>query len=132
MMTMDNTSTDNSRFVEANLFVICGSMPTLRKFFKHFAPKLLGGSSSNPSYGASYAVQQGTTAQSRARMQRRQYEQFPEDNELQAYPADDDDDGKSKAQGFTANTIDIGAGEGDDNHSEKAILQTKSFTIQYD
>ncbi|KXJ85327.1 hypothetical protein Micbo1qcDRAFT_107773, partial [Microdochium bolleyi] len=29
-------------FVEANLFIICGSMPTLRKFFKHFAPKLIG------------------------------------------------------------------------------------------
>jgi hypothetical protein len=39
-------------FVEINLFVICGSMPTLRKFLKRFAPKLMGSSikSSNPGY----------------------------------------------------------------------------------
>ncbi|OHW96969.1 integral membrane protein [Colletotrichum incanum] len=37
------------RFVEGNLFVICGSMPTVRKFFEHFAPKLIGSSTSLPS-----------------------------------------------------------------------------------
>ncbi|KAG7424641.1 Leporins efflux protein lepC [Fusarium oxysporum f. sp. raphani] len=32
-------------FVEVNLFIICGCMPTFRKFFKHFAPKWMGSSS---------------------------------------------------------------------------------------
>ncbi|KAH7322386.1 hypothetical protein B0I35DRAFT_498868 [Stachybotrys elegans] len=41
-------------FVEVNLFIICGSMPTLRKFLKRFAPKLMGSShhSSTPGYYA--------------------------------------------------------------------------------
>jgi hypothetical protein len=29
---------------EANLFIVCGSMPTLRKFFKRIAPKWMGSS----------------------------------------------------------------------------------------
>lgn len=35
----------NSRsysIVEANLVIICGSLPTLRKFFRHVAPKIIG------------------------------------------------------------------------------------------
>ncbi|KAF9882082.1 integral membrane protein [Colletotrichum karsti] len=32
-------------FVEVNLFIICGSMPTLRRFFRAIAPKLMGSSS---------------------------------------------------------------------------------------
>ncbi|KAI7159474.1 hypothetical protein KC349_g4108 [Hortaea werneckii] len=31
--------------IEASLVVICGSLPTLRKFFKHFTPDLMGRSS---------------------------------------------------------------------------------------
>ncbi|KAH7038389.1 uncharacterized protein B0I36DRAFT_219936, partial [Microdochium trichocladiopsis] len=44
-------------FVEVNLFVICGSLPTLRKFFKHFAPRLVGsyGYSNSTPYGRSGA-----------------------------------------------------------------------------
>ncbi|KAI3539080.1 integral membrane protein [Colletotrichum abscissum] len=78
-------------FVEANLFVICGSMPTLRKFFKHFAPKLMG-SSTNPSsyavggYRMSYAHQRSTNAMKSR--QRKQYEQFPDENEMHTFHSD--------------------------------------------
>lgn len=41
------------------------------------------------------------------------------------------DDG-GKVAGYTATTVDIGSGAETDTHSEKAILQTKSFTVQYD
>ncbi|KAF6825706.1 hypothetical protein CPLU01_10129 [Colletotrichum plurivorum] len=34
-------------FVEVNLFIICGSMPTLRRFFRAIAPKWVGQSSHN-------------------------------------------------------------------------------------
>ncbi|KAF4430488.1 Monocarboxylate transporter 8 [Fusarium acutatum] len=36
-------------FVEVNLFIICGCMPTFRKFFKRFAPKWMGSSSDSGS-----------------------------------------------------------------------------------
>ncbi|KAF4924906.1 hypothetical protein CGCVW01_v003840 [Colletotrichum viniferum] len=34
-------------FVEVNLFIICGSMPTLRRFFRSIAPKIIGSSHDN-------------------------------------------------------------------------------------
>ncbi|KAK7209017.1 hypothetical protein V2G26_016195 [Clonostachys chloroleuca] len=46
-------------FIEANLFIICGSMPTFRKFFQKFAPKWLGssyGSQNHPSRGNTYKM----------------------------------------------------------------------------
>ncbi|KAI1032475.1 hypothetical protein LB503_012687 [Fusarium chuoi] len=49
-------------FVEVNLFIICGCMPTFRKFFKRFAPKWMGsssdsGSSEPPSHDSLHKVQ---------------------------------------------------------------------------
>ncbi|KAF5562457.1 monocarboxylate transporter 2 [Fusarium phyllophilum] len=49
-------------FVEVNLFIICGCMPTFRKFFKRFAPKWMGssndsGSSEPPSNDSLHTVQ---------------------------------------------------------------------------
>lgn len=41
------TDTLGSRFVEVNLFIICGSMPTLRRFFRSIAPKIMGSSHDN-------------------------------------------------------------------------------------
>ncbi|KAK8064330.1 hypothetical protein PG994_006968 [Apiospora phragmitis] len=35
-----------SAIIEANLIIICGSTPTLRRFFRHVAPTLIGDSSS--------------------------------------------------------------------------------------
>jgi hypothetical protein len=136
-------------FLEANLFIICGSMPTLRKFFKHFAPTFMGGSSSNPSYGparygAGPSKSYGLGSASRGtRKQRKQYEHFPEENELRTYPTPDDSknsnsldrergDGGGGGNGIV--TVDVAGGLDPeaDNRSDKAILQTKSFTVTYD
>ncbi|KAK0368713.1 integral membrane protein [Colletotrichum limetticola] len=120
-------------FVEANLFVICGSMPTLRKFFKHFAPKLMG-SSTNPSsyavggYRMSYAHQRSTNAMKSR--QRKQYEQFPDENEMHTFHSDrkrmNEED-----PGFSSVVV-AGGRESADDMSDKAILQTKTVTIQRD
>jgi hypothetical protein len=104
-------------------------MPTLRKFFKHFAPRIMGSSVTN-SYGHSYGHGQSTTAMSRSRKPRRQYSQFhDEENELDTFRGDSPP-GRNKDVATTSVTAE-GAAEGD-AHSEKAILQTKSFTVQYE
>ncbi|KAM9881126.1 hypothetical protein VDGL01_04752 [Verticillium dahliae] len=121
-------------FLEANLFIICGSMPTLRKFFRHFAPRLMGGdSTSDPSYARKYAGQpRSADGLSRSRKQRNQYEAF-DDNEMQTFSSSNRDK-DNNILGDTHVTVDAGSQSGvePDNHSEKAILQTKSFTVQYD
>lgn len=45
--------------VEANLFIICAALPTLRKFLKHFAPKLVGESYGAGTKGTGYATGTG-------------------------------------------------------------------------
>ncbi|KAK1634571.1 integral membrane protein [Colletotrichum phormii] len=120
-------------FVEANLFVICGSMPTLRKFFKHFAPKLMG-SSTNPSsyavggYRMSYAHQRSTNGMKSR--QRKQYEQFPDENEMRTFNADRKRTNEEDP-GFSSVVV-AGGRESADDMSDKAILQTKTVTIQRD
>lgn len=128
------------RLVEANLFIICGSMPTLRKFFKHFAPKLMGGSTGNSTgakYGAhGYAygggdrrLENGTGA---SRKMRRKYENF-DDHEMGVFQtAGRDSGGDDKLPVTSETTIDGGSDKINDNSSDKAILQTKTFDVRYD
>lgn len=141
-------------FVEGNLFVICGSMPTLRKFFKHFLPRLMGTSGQGSSYGA-YGTGGGGTggnAQrsntiSRMRNKSRNYAQFASDangsndniSEEDAMEMERFSGDKKGGHGIAGATVTVGAvspadgGEAQrDDHSERAILQTKSFTVQYD
>ncbi|KAH8669362.1 hypothetical protein BGZ61DRAFT_460954 [Ilyonectria robusta] len=60
-------------FVEVNLFIICGSMPTFRKFLKRFAPRLMGSSGhSRPSKYSDYDASQRRLN----RQQRTEYAQF--------------------------------------------------------
>lgn len=119
---------------------MCGSLPTLRKFFKHFAPKLMGSSSGGaasnsakygmPTYGA--GAKERHTALSSSRMRRRDYENF-DDNEMAIFETRGRDS-KEKADAV-ANEISIEAGSDRvhaDNSSDKAILQTKTFDVRYD
>lgn len=106
-------------------------MPTLRKFFKHFAPRLIGSSTTPSSYGqyhaSSYANQRTAAMRSR---QRKQYEQFTEENEMRTFNSD----GKRKDEdgGFTSVIVATRGRESADDMSDKAILQTKTVTIQRD
>jgi hypothetical protein len=65
-------------FVEVNLFIICGSMPTFRKFLKRFAPKFLGTWGSNPSKSYAYDM---SASKLHHRQQRTGYAQF-DDHEM--------------------------------------------------
>ncbi|KAI5460206.1 hypothetical protein BGZ63DRAFT_415562 [Mariannaea sp. PMI_226] len=121
----DAAPADVWTFVEANLMIICGSMPTLRKFFKHIMPKLMG-TSSNRSYPSNYDMQRSATAQ---RKQRSKYEHFPDENmnEMEVFSSRNDRTGERGGDRTTDGNSLVEA----DNHSEKAILQTKTFTVQY-
>ncbi|RYP40583.1 hypothetical protein DL767_001583 [Monosporascus sp. MG133] len=122
-------------FVEANLFIICGCMPTLRRFCRHVAPKFFGESQSKQSveHGPRSS---GGRASSRniARKARNQYEKFSDSSELYAMSGR----GRSKNQGGMTVEIATGRGSGEDDRSDKAIVenaqivQTKTVTVAYE
>ncbi|KAJ4128880.1 hypothetical protein NW768_007402 [Fusarium equiseti] len=111
---------------EANLFIVCGSMPTLRKFFKRHAPKWMGFSSS-PS--DSPIVKSVSDLSSRFGLDKKKkkkhtgYSQF-DTLELSNYP-----------DTVSQETQVIVGKEGLDNESQEEILQqskiayTKSFEV---
>lgn len=107
-------------------------MPTLRKFFKHFAPKLMGSSSNPSSYGAayhnSYANQPTSATKNRHRSH---YEQFSEENELHMFHLDRSRKNTEEA-GFTSVAFATGGRQSADDMSDKAILQTKTVTIEHE
>ncbi|KAI1014552.1 hypothetical protein LB504_012112 [Fusarium proliferatum] len=118
-------------FVEVNLFIICGCMPTFRKFFKRFAPKWMGsssdsGSSEPPSNDSLHKVQ---------RKKHTGYTQFYTCGslELATYP-----DTVSRTTQITTGSICSGVmGNTLDNASEEAILQptkivcTKTYNVSH-
>ncbi|EXK78255.1 hypothetical protein FOQG_17061 [Fusarium oxysporum f. sp. raphani 54005] len=118
-------------FVEVNLFIICGCMPTFRKFFKHFAPKWMGSSSDAvcsepPSSDLLQKVQ---------RKKHTGYTQFDTCGslELATYP-----DTVSRTAQVTTGSICSGVmGSALDNASEEAILQqskivcTKTYNVSH-
>jgi hypothetical protein len=111
---------------EANLFIVCGSMPTLRKFFKRHAPKWMGFSSSP---GDSPIVKCSSDLSSRFGLDKKKkkkhtgYSQF-DTLELGNYP-----------DTVSQETQVIAGKEGLGNESQEEILQqskiayTKSFEV---
>jgi hypothetical protein len=115
--------------IEANLFIICGSTPTLRKFFKHFAPKIMGGSSNNTTSGR-YVPYGGSPGNS-AGIQTIGGTGGKESRRVRSYYMEMEDLSPStEAQVTTDAASDKEAQP--DNGSEKAILQTKTVEVRYD
>ncbi|KAK7449939.1 integral membrane protein [Colletotrichum acutatum] len=124
--------------VEANLVVICASLPTLRKFFRHVAPKIIGEST----YGKGTKTVGGTGSKPMSRTtiggtngtrNRAEYSQFDRDNNGEAFVM-------ASMGSNEPVTIATGHSEGDpaeDDSSEKAIIrgnnivQTKTITVEY-
>ncbi|PNH48803.1 hypothetical protein VD0003_g8326 [Verticillium dahliae] len=126
-------------FVEVNLFIICGSMPTFRKFLKRFAPKLMGSSygTSRPSRSAKYA----DGSQTKPHWQQRTgYAQF-DSVEMGGLRADNGE--QQMGAGSTVVSVRVAAkdlndrGEMRDDNSEEEILDNKTivysrtFQVQY-
>ncbi|KFY89662.1 hypothetical protein V500_05555 [Pseudogymnoascus sp. VKM F-4518 (FW-2643)] len=113
-------------FVEGNLFVICGSIPTMRRFFSHFFPNIFGTSVST-SHDQSRSHPHTDTAHSWSRKRNnKQYVQFPEAIDLQSFQGSAEQRKNAPPLSSTA----VVTSDGDvDSHSERAILQTKSYTV---
>ncbi|KFY26446.1 hypothetical protein V491_01304 [Pseudogymnoascus sp. VKM F-3775] len=110
-------------FVEGNLFVICGSVPTMRRFFTHFFPNLFHTTVSTSNDGSkSHQLTDNTRSWSR---KRNKYEQFPEDIDLQPFPGSAEQRNKGPPQ----STVVVTSNGDVDNNSERAIFQTKSYTV---
>lgn len=112
-------------------------MPTMRKFFRHTAPKLCGseaetgeGSKSGPNANGAPANLYGPRKKHRS-----QYEKFGDNSELYAMS------GRHRTRGEQAMTVEVATGNrgsGDDDRSDKAIMensqivQTRTVTVQYE
>ncbi|KAK7943540.1 uncharacterized protein PG986_012653 [Apiospora aurea] len=137
--------------IEANLLVICGNMTTLRRFFRHVAPKVIGysseGSKGRTGKGSAYMPGYASGSRSARRQTSRPrdpYERFEGgENELRSFtdrapsPLDGTYGNTAKAEAGGASpsnpTWDERKGCHDDGGSEKAIIiQTTSVRVSYD
>ncbi|KAF5657790.1 integral membrane protein [Fusarium heterosporum] len=123
--------------VESNLIITCATMPTLRKFFKHVAPKLIGesryGSKTGKSGKSSKYGQPDSSSKpsvlvsaSQSRRKRTQYSQF--DDEENGMP-DEFTLAPIKGMGHNATTsvghIDENVTGWQDNDSERGIVAVR-------
>ncbi|KFY45266.1 hypothetical protein V494_01021 [Pseudogymnoascus sp. VKM F-4513 (FW-928)] len=126
-------------FAEGNLFVICGSVPTMRRFFLHFFPNMFH------SHGATYedwTDSQPSSNNSRSWPWRRsrgeqsqggqpqngqsQHERSPEAIDLHSFSGNSEQ--RNMARPLSSSAVVTSSGDVDD-HSERAILQTMSYTV---
>lgn len=118
----------DSRFVEVNLFIICGSMPTFRKFLKRFLPKWMGSS------GHSHPSKPTTFDTSQSKLHRQPHTGYTQFDIVEL-----DNFSEHKKEGVIQATVaDVESkGSGRDDTSEEAILDersiahTKTFQVQY-
>ncbi|KAH6894369.1 hypothetical protein B0T10DRAFT_603872 [Thelonectria olida] len=127
--------------VEANLIIICASTPTLRKFFKHMAPKLIGesryGSKTRTNTNSKTPSRTfGPSSTSRSRRSRLNYSQFDVEE-------GEGSDTITLGPIMGRNDLKIMGGQNlSDSDSErainpggtnsKAIVQTTTVTVEYD
>lgn len=107
--------------LECNLLVICGTIPTLKKFFRHVAPKVLG-STDNSKTGSTPNVPR-TQLYNRSR---NPYAQFGQDaSELELTRWDQSEEVKVGAGVSTTITTGDPRPKSEDDSSEKAIMETR-------
>ncbi|KAH7084862.1 hypothetical protein BKA63DRAFT_498353 [Paraphoma chrysanthemicola] len=117
-------------FIEANLLVICACLPTLRRFFKHVAPRFIGEDSYGPSDKESGSRKFRTWGSMSSRP-KRQFDTLmntigEDDKDI---PLEDKHDGKELGRHQSkVNVTKVKA----DNDSEEAILFERSVQVTYE
>lgn len=116
-------------FVEANLLIMCCCLSTLRRFFKHFAPRLIGesstGNSKSRSRGFSNNNAQHTFGSGGAKKALDSFMHTNNDNggiPLSSF------DNMDKGGHNTTKVKDLGR----DSDSEEAILFERSVQVTYE
>lgn len=72
-----------------------------------------------------------TSQQTRSRKQGNHYEPFPGDNEMKTFPSQRETR-SDKLKGLTDTVVNAGIRKDVDNTSQEGILQSRTFTVQYD
>ncbi|KAK8075885.1 hypothetical protein PG997_010548 [Apiospora hydei] len=115
--------------IEANLIIVCGSAPTLRRFFRHVAPSLIGDSASRGKSSKETYQHDPALVTFGQISNRRNYARFGEDNEM---------DGIGNSIKIDARRRDVGdnrslgvADLSNDARSDRAII-TDTVTVEYD
>lgn len=124
--------------VEANLFVICCCLPTLRRFFRHVAPRLIGEGSRQSSGEDSSGRNRGLRSWGTTKVgPKRQYDTLM--NTIDGGKTDGDDEiplssVDTKEQLRTRESkVQVGAREcKGDNDSEEAILYERTVEVTYE
>jgi hypothetical protein len=118
-------------FVEANLLIMCCCLSTLRRFFKHFAPRLIGESSSG---GASKDHSRGFSRNHRQRTfgsggaKRTLDTLMHTNNDNSGIPLSSIDEMDKRGGKVTMSPKTMGR----DSDSEEAILFERSVQITYE
>ncbi|KAA8618426.1 hypothetical protein PtrSN002B_002980 [Pyrenophora tritici-repentis] len=120
--------------VEANLFIICCCLPTLRRFFRHVAPRFIGESGSNSdNKDSSGRNRPGLRTWGSAGNQKRQYDTLMNtvqggDDEIPLAGVGTKEDLKPRET-----TVQVsGHGFKADNDSEEAILYERTVQVTYE
>lgn len=124
--------------LECNLLVICGTVPTLKKFFRHMLPKLMGSADEVNEQADTPRVTPRTKA-NYGYNRRNPYAQFDdgrhESTELEMTRWDGaEGHDQNGVKGGVSQTVVIGgqtrATASDDDNSEKGIVETRSVIVE--
>ncbi|KAH4268626.1 hypothetical protein HBI38_042840 [Parastagonospora nodorum] len=118
-------------FIEANLLIMCCCLSTLRRFFKHFAPRLIGetsstGNSKSRSRGFSNNARQHTFGSGGAKRTLDSFMNTNNDAKPIALTSFDDLDKGGANAAAHAKSL------GKDTDSEEAILYERSVQVTYE
>lgn len=124
-----------NRIIEANLIVICGSTPTLRRFFRHVAPSLIGDSSSRgKSSKDTHQRDPGLVTFGRIPNRGKYYARFGEDGDEMTYGIGNSTkiNAGRRRDGDGMASPEVTSRSNDANSDRAIITETVTVSVEYD